>query len=123
MNLAFSRIPGVDDRRGHPLHGVMSRPLCLLALSLTAVSLITSGCRTSTPYTRMYSPRSTHFIPPPEKKERSAEELLKATEPATLTDPSAPPSTDFPPVAPGVPPLGLPETPPAIDPLAPAPGL
>lgn len=118
MNLPNSRIPGVDDRRRLPLHGGMSRPLCLFALSLIAVSVCTTGCRTSTAYSRMYSPRSTRYVPPPPKTEKSAEELLKATDPGTVIDPSAPPSMDFPPVDPSAPP-DFPPTPPAADPLAP----
>jgi len=101
----------------------MSRPFLLLSFSLVALSLGLAGCRTSTPYTAMYSPRKTYFTAPPEKADRSAEELLQATEPPPpLTDPTAMPPGD-PSATPGLPPAGLPAAPPAIDPLAPPPAL
>jgi hypothetical protein len=113
-------MPGVDDPRAHPLKNGMSRPVRLLTLSLLALSLGLAGCRTSTPYTRMYSPRKTHWVAPPEKSGKTAEELLKGTETPPLTDPTAPPPAD-PNAVPGLPPAGLPIPPPAVDPLAPPP--
>ena len=91
----------------------MSRPFRLLTLSLAALSLTAAGCRTSTPYTSMYSPRKNYYSAPPQKSEKSAEELLKATEAARPTGPT----TELPP---GLPPAVPPPTTPPADPLAPA---
>jgi len=91
----------------------MSRPFLLLSFSLVALSLGLAGCRTSTPYTAMYSPRKTHWTAPPERSQKSAEELLQATETPALTDPTALPPGD-PSATPGLPPAGLPAAPPAL---------
>jgi hypothetical protein len=121
LNTAFSRTREVDDRRAYPLNEVMSRPLLLLTLSLVGLSLTLAGCRTSTPYTRMYSPRKSYYVAPIPKSEKSAEELLKATEAAKLpgadgTVPGGLPPAD-PNAIPGLPPAAAP----AVDPLAPPP--
>ena len=99
----------------------MSRLLRPLAFSLATLSLALAGCRTSTPYTRMYSPRKSYYAGPPAKSEKSAEELLKATEtagPGTApgTIPGGPPPADAGAI-PGLPPAAAP----AADPLAPPP--
>ncbi len=92
----------------------MSRFLRPLTLSLAGIALTVAGCRTSTPYTRMYSPRKSYYVAQEPKAEKSAEELLKATEAAK------PPETPGgqPPADPGAIP---PPVAPAVDPLAPTP--
>ena len=90
----------------------MSRLLRPLIFSLVGLSLAVAGCRTSTPYTRMYSPRKSYYVAPAPKSEKSAEELLKATDaakPATGTVPSGLSPADA-----GPPPAAAP----AADPLA-----
>ena len=97
----------------------MSRLLRPLTFALATLSLALAGCHTSTPYTRMYSPRKSYYAAPAPKAEKSAEELLAATE--TLKSSTAP-ALGAPPPAdantiPGLPPA----TAPAADPLAPPP--
>jgi len=91
-------------------------PVALLALGL-------AGCRTSTPYTRMYSPRKSYFVAPPEKQGKSADELIKATEtPPPGADGSGlplPPPLPGAPAIPGTDPGAFPPPPPVADPLAP----
>ena len=96
----------------------MSRLLRPLTLSLAGLALAVAGCRTSTPYTRMYSPRKSYYVAQEPKTEKSAEELLKATESANPsgTVPGGLPPAD-PNAVPGLPPAVAP----AVDPLAPAP--
>ena len=99
----------------------MSRLLRPLAFSLAVLSLALAGCRTSTPYTRMYSPRKSHYAASAPKAEKTAEELLKATEaagPGTAPGaiPGGPPPADAG-ALPGLPPASAP----AADPLAPPP--
>ena len=94
----------------------MSRPFRPVALLLVVPALAFAGCKTSTPYTRMYSPRKSHFVAPPAKNDKSADELIKAAEPA----PGTAPDTGLPPGVPGLP-GDLPPPPPAIPPPAPAP--
>ena len=95
----------------------MSRLLRPLAFSLAVLSLALAGCRTSTPYTRMYSPRKSHYAASAPKAEKTAEELLKATEAAGPgTAPGGPPPADAG-ALPGLPPASAP----AADPLAPPP--
>lgn len=95
----------------------MSRLLRPLTFALAGLSLAVTGCRTSTPYTAMYSPRKNYFVAPTPKSEKSAEELLKATE---TSQPGGAPSTPggLPPAdasaIPGLPPAAAP----AADPLA-----
>ncbi len=95
----------------------MSRLLRPLTFALAGLSLAVAGCRTSTPYTAMYSPRKNYFVAPTPKSEKSAEELLKATE---TSQPGGAPSTPggLPPAdasaIPGLPPAAAP----AADPLA-----
>lgn len=95
----------------------MSRLLRPLALALAGLALAVAGCRTSTPYTAMYSPRKSYFVAPTPKSEKSAEELLKTTEtsqPAgALSAPGGLPPADASAV-PGLPPAAAP----AADPLA-----
>lgn len=97
----------------------MSRLLRPLIFSLTGLSLTVAGCHTSTPYTRMYSPRKSYYVAPAPKSEKSAEELLRANE--TSKPPGAPSTIGgLPPDAsapPGLPPAAAP----AADPLAPPP--
>ena len=104
----------------------MSRLLRPLAFALAALSLALTGCKTSTPYTRMFSPRKSYYVAPPPKAEKSAEELLKASEapkPGTAPGvPGVPPPAD-PNAIPGLPPAALPAPPPAADPLAPKPAI
>ncbi len=103
----------------------MSRPFRLLSLSLLALSLGLAGCRTSTPYTAMYSPRKSYFVPPPERKDKAVEEMLSANELLLQnqgTAPSGLPPAD-PSAAPGMPPAGLPPAAAPVDPLAPPPAL
>ena len=74
----------------------MSRLLRPLTFALATLSLALAGCHTSTPYTRMYSPRKSYYAAPAPKAEKSAEELLAATETlksstAPAADPLAPP--------------------------------
>ena len=117
INLAFSRTREIDDRRAHPLNEAMSRLLRPLTLSLAGLTLAVAGCHTSTPYTRMYSPRKSYYVAPAPKAEKSAEELLKATD---TSRPSGGPSNipgGLPPGDPGLPPAAAP----AADPLAPPP--
>lgn len=102
----------------HPLNEAMSRLLRPLIFSLTGLSLTVAGCHTSTPYTRMYSPRKSYYVAPAPKSEKSAEELLKATETAT---PSAPVPGGLPPADPSAVPGLPPAAAPAADPLAPPP--
>ena len=120
MKLAFSRTREVDEPCAHPLQKAMSRLLRPLAFSLAALALALAGCRTSTPYTRMYSPRKGYYIAPAPKSEKSAEELLAATEAAKSatgpTLPGTPPPADANAI-PGLPPAAAP----AADPLAPPP--
>ena len=102
----------------HPINEAMSRLLRPLILSLAGLSLAVAGCRTSTPYTAMYSPRKSYFVAPVPKSEKSAEELLKATDAAK---PATPPG-GLPPADPsaisGLPPAVAPTTPAPADPLA-----
>ena len=103
----------------HPLNEAMSRLLRPLTLSLAGLSLAVAGCHTSTPYTRMYSPRKSYYVAPQPKAEKSAEELLKATEAAK---PSGTVPGGLPPADAGAIPGGLPPAAaPAADPLAPPP--
>ena len=96
----------------------MSRSFRFLFLPIALLSLGVAGCRTSTPYTRMYSPRKGYYAALPEKKEKSAAEILKASEPPPGQDPLTP-GLPLPPAIPGE--LPPPAAPPAVDPLAPAP--
>ena len=95
----------------------MSRLLRPLALALAGLALAVAGCRTSTPYTAMYSPRKSYFVAPTPKSEKSAEELLKATDltpaPAGAAPGGLPPADAS--AVPGLPPAAAP----AADPLAP----
>ena len=94
----------------------MSRLLRPLTFSLVGLSLAVAGCRTSTPYTRMYSPRKSYYVAPAPKAEKSADELFKATEPAKPDPGTAPgglPPADAAAI-PGLPPAAAP----AADPLA-----
>ncbi len=101
----------------------MSRPLRVISFLFLLFSLAFAGCKTSTPYTRRYSPRKSYFVTPPEKSDRTAEELIKATEVPGAPGAPVPGGPEIPP--PPIP--GLPaEVPPAapvppVDPLAPAP--
>ncbi len=101
----------------------MSRLLRPLACSLAAASLALAGCHTSTPYTSMYSPRKSYYVAPVPKSEKSAEELLAATEAAKSSAapagaiPGGPPPADANSI-PGFPPAAAP----AADPLAPVGG-
>ena len=88
----------------------MSCPFRPVSFLLLVLVLGLAGCRTSTPYTRMYSPRRNYFVPPPVKPDKSAEELIKATEPPPGGAP-----------APGLPPSGLPGELPPPAPAIPAP--
>ena len=100
----------------------MSRFLHPLTFSLVGLSLAVAGCHTSTPYTRMYSPRKSNYVAPAPKAEKSAEELLKATEGAKPADGSAPgglPPAD-PSGIPGLPPAAAPAADPLAPPAAPA---
>lgn len=91
----------------------MSRPFRLLTFSLAAAALAVAGC-TSTPYARMYSPRNSYYAAAPQKSEKSAEEILKATDGISpAVTPGALPPSD-PAASPGLPPA----TAPAADPLA-----
>ena len=98
----------------------MSRLLRPLALALAGLALAVAGCRTSTPYTAMYSPRKSYFVAPTPKSEKSAEELLKVTDsapaPAGGVGLGAPPPADA-----GALLTPPPAAAPAVDPLAPAP--
>ena len=101
----------------------MSRLLRPLTFALAALSLALTGCKTSTPYTRMFSPRKSYYVAPPPKAEKSAEEMLKASEaPKPGTAPGVPPPAD-PNAIPGLPAPALPAPPPAADPLAPKPAI
>ena len=96
----------------------------LLLLPLASISL--SSCKTSTPYTRMYSPRKSYFIPDTDKDLNAAEAALKANEKPAPTNPILPPGSPPPgapsiPDIPGIPPAVPPPVAPApVDPLAPA---
>lgn len=92
----------------------MSCPFRPVSLLLVVLALGFAGCRTSTPYTRMYSPRRNYFVPPPVKPDKSAEELIKATEPP----PGGAPAPGLPG---GLPPSGLPGELPPPAPAIPAP--
>ncbi|MCE9609665.1 MAG: hypothetical protein K8R23_05600 [Chthoniobacter sp.] len=103
----------------------MSRSFRLLLCPLVLLALGLAGCRTSTPYTRIYSPRKSYYAALPEKKERSADELMKATEtppPGTGPDSGLPKPPPLPgaPAIPGTDPGAPAVPPPAADPLAPA---
>lgn len=90
--------------------------LAFLSIALLAVGVV--GCKTSTPYTRMYSPRKGYYVAPPEKKGKSAEEIIKATEtPPATPDPGLPQ-----PPPPALPGEIAPPPPPLSDPLNPIPG-
>lgn len=100
----------------------MSRPFRIVSLSLLAVSLGLAGCRTSTPYTAMYSPRKSYFVAPPEKKDKAVEALLTATDlDAGAPNPTLP--VGLPPADPSAIPGLPPATAPAVDPLALPPAL
>ena len=101
----------------------MSRLLRPLTFALAAVPLALAGCHTSTAYTRMYSPRKSYYTAPAPKAEKSAEELLAATEAAkSPTALSGALPGGLPPADAGALPAGLPPpAAPAADPLAPAP--
>jgi hypothetical protein len=96
----------------------MPRPFHLVFPSIALLAVSVAGCKTSTPYTRMYSPRKGYYVAPPEKKGKSAEEIIKATE-------TPPPGAEG--TAPGLPqppPPALPgeiAPPPVADPLNPFP--
>jgi hypothetical protein len=104
----------------------MSRPLSIVfPIIIAGLSLSFAAC--STPYSRMYSPRNSHFIPKQEKKEKSAEEILTTTEPAPTPGPTTPgliPDATAPGAIPGLPPATAPAPAPAPAPeAAPAPPL
>ncbi|HEV7867805.1 MAG TPA: hypothetical protein VGO90_09000 [Chthoniobacteraceae bacterium] len=103
----------------------MSRPTrTLCTISLLALSCAITGC--STAYSRMYSPKKTNYVRPPEKAGPSAAELLQQ-EPTTSTpnfpstSPSVMPDSTAPPTAPELPPVDA--TAPPADASAPIPGL
>ncbi len=102
----------------------MSRSFHLLLLPLALLSLGLAGCRTSTPYTRMYSPRKSYYAALPAKRGKSAEEIIKATETPPAGTGTGTPGLPLPPAIPGElppPPSATPPAaPPAVDPLAPA---
>ncbi len=101
----------------------MSRPFLPLALAFATTTLCLAGCQTSTPYSAMYSPRKSYFVPPPVKTDKAAEELLSVTD---VLPPSGGVGTLPPPdmgATPGLPPAGLPTPAPAVDPLAPLPAM
>ena len=102
----------------YDLHEAMSRLLRPLTLALAGLALAVAGCRTSTPYTAMYSPRKSYFVAPTPKSEKSAEELLKATDTAPAPLGGAPAGGPPPPDAGAG--LNAPPPPsaPAVDPLA-----
>lgn len=105
----------------------MSRPLRPLALALCAATLSLAGCQTSTPYSAMYSPRRSFFVPPPPKTDKAAEELLSVTDVNMNSGATGLPGglpadgAALPPA--GLPPAGLPIPAPAVDPLAPPPAM
>ena len=100
----------------------MPRSFRFLFLPIALLSIGVAGCRTSTPYTRMYSPRKSYFVAPPDKQGKSAEDIFKATEPPPPGPDGTVPALPQPPALPGLPgELPPPATPPALDPLAPAP--
>ena len=97
----------------------MSRLLRPLTFALAGLALAVAGCRTSTLYTRMYSPRKNHFVAVVPKSEKSAEELLKATEGSKTAEGGAT-LGGLPPVDTGATQGLPPPAAPAVDPLAPA---
>jgi hypothetical protein len=98
----------------------MSRPLRPIALALAATTLCLAGCKTSTPYAAVYSPRRNYFVPPPVKVDKAAEDLLTATDAPRPTGLPGGLPADGVGLPPGLPPAGLPPpAPPAADPLAP----
>ena len=105
----------------HPLNEAMSRLLRPLIFSLVGLSLAVAGCRTSTPYTRMYSPRKSYYTAPAPKAEKSAEELLKANEGAKPAEGTGAIPGGLPPADAGATPGLPPAIAPAADPLAPPP--
>jgi hypothetical protein len=86
----------------------MSRPSRFFVSAIfLAGALSFTGC-VGTLYDDMYSNRKTHFKPPEEKKETSAESILGAldTKPGGAgADAALPPAGDVP----GLPPAGLPD--------------
>jgi hypothetical protein len=113
-------MPGIDDLRANLLHEVMSRPFrFFLPVACTTLSLGFTAC-VGTVYDRMYSNEKSHFKPPAEKKDVSAQDILGA-----LDNKKAPGGLPVdsgnalpPPAAPEIP--GLPAAP--GDAPAPAPG-
>lgn len=103
----------------------MPRSFHAVFLPLALLGLGVAGCQTSTPYTRMYSPRKSYYVAPPEKQGKSAEEIIKATEAPLPGADGGAPVLPQPPALPGVVPPPPGETPPPgvplTDPLAPAP--
>ena len=111
---------GIDYPRANLLHEVMSRPSRLfLPAACAALSLGFSAC-VGTVYDRMYSNKKTHYKPPTDKKEASAEELFGAVDPAApggLPDPGAalpPPGAEIPGLPPAMP-GDLPALPPPMN--------
>ncbi len=120
-------MPGIDDLRANLLHEVMSRPIRLFfPIACAVLSLGLNAC-VGTVYDRMYSNKKTHFKPPAENKEASAEDILKNVEgnkppvdgsmpvdalavpppagdipglPPAMPDPAAPPAPALPPPPP-----------------------
>jgi len=122
-------MPGIDDPRENLLHEVMSRPLRLfLPAACAALSLGFTAC-VGTVYDRMYSNQKTHYKPPAEKKDVSAEDVLGAldakkpggampVDSGTALPP--PPAADIPGLAPAMtdPAVPAPGAPPAVPPPA-----
>jgi hypothetical protein len=98
----------------------MSRPIRLLLPTACVVLSFGLNACVGTLYDRMYSNKKTYFKPPEEKKEASAEDILKNVEGAqpTAADAALPPDAGLAvPPAPG----DIPGLPPAMpDPAAPA---
>lgn len=101
----------------------MSRNFRFLFLPIALLTLGVAGCQTSTPYARMYSPRKSYYVAPPEKQGKSAEEIMKSTEAPPPGAEAGGAGLPLPPPLPSLPgelppPGGA--LPPAVDPLAPA---
>lgn len=97
-------MPGIDELRANLLHEVMSRPIRLFLPTACAVLSLGFTACVGTVYDRMYSNKKTYFKPPAEKKEASAEDILKDVG-------GAQPSLDAGAPAPGADALGVPPAP------------
>lgn len=115
-------MPGIDEPRANLLHEVMSRPIRLLLPTACAVLSFGLNACVGTVYDRMYSNKKTYFKPPAEKKEASAEDILKNVEgvkpPADSMPVDAglavpPPAGDIPGLPPAMPDPAAPPAPPA----------